>query len=172
MPKLINLQGRHFGRLTVLERAENDLSGLTRWKCLCACGTVTTVRGQDLRRGRQVSCGCWKDKQTTERNRKHDQAGTRLHRIWKNMKSRCYNPRVASYKDYGARGVQICKEWRDSFAIFAKWAKANGYAEHLTIDRKDVNGDYCPENCRWITRAEQNKNTRKTTQRGGGKICE
>lgn len=87
------------------------------------------------------------------------------------MKSRCYNPRVASYKDYGERGVAICPEWRDSFAAFHEWALANGYAEHLTIDRIGVNGNYCPENCRWVTRAEQNKNTRKTVEKGGGKLC-
>ena len=168
MGALIDLTGQRFGRLTVLWRASNDPNGLTRWVCECECGLPAIVRGQDLRRGRQVSCGCWKDENTARRDYKHGQAGSRLHRIWKNMKSRCYNPHVLSYKNYGARGIKICREWRDDFQKFHDWAMQNGYADDLTIDRINVNGNYCPSNCRWATRAEQNRNTRKT---GGHKVC-
>lgn len=168
----INLQGQRFGRLTVLSRGENDHSGLIRWKCLCTCGAEVLVRSQDLRRGRQVSCGCWKDEQTTKRNQKHEKSGTRLHRIWKNMKSRCYNSKVADYKNYGARGVTICEAWKENFSAFYTWALSHGYTEHLTIDRINVNGGYEPCNCRWVTRAEQNRNKRKNTKReGGASLC-
>ena len=137
----------------------------SRWSCVCSCGNRVTVRGQDLRRGRQVSCGCWKDENTALRDYKHGRSGSRLHRIWKNIKSRCYNPRVPSYKDYGGRGITMCPDWLGSFPAFYAWAMANGYADDLTIDRIDVNGRYAPDNCRWVTRAEQNRNTRKTKQK-------
>lgn len=161
MPKLIDMTGLVFGRLTVTGKAEPDGNGLTRWTCLCSCGTSVTVRGQDLRRGRQQSCGCQKAEKTARRNYKHGQKGTRLHRIWKNMKSRCYNPSVPSFKDYGARGIVLCDEWRESFAAFYQWATENGYSDDKSIDRIDVNGNYCPANCRWVTRAEQSRNTRQ-----------
>lgn len=164
--KLIDLKGVQFGRLTVIDRAVNDKNNLSCWVCLCTCGKSVVVRGQDLRRGRQVSCGCWRDENTIRRDHKHGLSGSRLHRIWKNMKSRCYNPKVASFKDYGARGVRICAEWRDSFEAFHSWAMSHDYRDDLTIDRINVDGEYSPNNCRWVTRAEQNKNKRPSKKEG------
>ena len=82
---------------------------------------------------------------------------TRLYRIWHNMKSRCTNVNKPDYKYYGAKGIKICEEWED-YLTFKQWAINNGYADNLTIDRIDSNGNYCPENCRWITIQKQQTN--------------
>lgn len=83
---------------------------------------------------------------------------TRLFRIFQGMKTRCYNPNGKIYKYYGARGIRICDKWLDDFKTFYYWAINNGYTDNLTIDRIDVNGNYCPSNCRWITLSEQQTN--------------
>lgn len=84
---------------------------------------------------------------------------TRLYRIYNNMKSRCYNEKASSYSRYGGRGITICKEWLNDFAIFYNWSVNNGYLENLTIDRIDNEGNYEPGNCRWVDMKTQNRNT-------------
>jgi len=95
-----------------------------------------------------------------ERSRTHGMSRTRLYHIWRAMLARCQNRNHICYANYGGRGIKVCEQWKSNFAEFAKWAKANGYEDTLTIDRLDNDLGYLPSNCRWIERSEQGKNRR------------
>ena len=160
----MDLTGQRFGRWTVIERSKSHTNE-AYWVCKCDCGTIRSVRQLSLRQGVSRSCGCLHreeaGKQIGDRSRTHGDFGTKLYGVWAAMKRRCYNPNTKFYHDYGGRGITVCDEWQE-YIPFKEWALANGYEEGLTIDRIDVNGNYCPENCRWITQREQCYNTRKT----------
>ncbi len=107
------------------------------------------------------------------RNYKHGQTGTRLYNVWRSMKERCYSSTYVQYKRYGGRGIKICDEWRNDFQAFKAWAIENGYTEGLTIDRIDNDGDYEPNNCRWVDMKTQARNTSKNVyiEHEGKRIC-
>lgn len=172
MPKFKDISGQRFGLLVAQKPIIVRTSKRTRikWECKCDCGNITVVTGSNLTSGHTKSCGCLNSKMTSERNKVimvvHGGVNDRLYEVWGSMKKRCNNPNDKSYKNYGGRGIKVCKEWDENYLSFKKWAYKNGYDENAphgecTIDRIDVNGNYEPNNCRWISNAEQQKNKRK-----------
>ena len=156
MGKREDLTGRRFGRWLVLEETDERKCGSVMWKCRCDCGTVKAVSSNSLKMGKSLSCGCYNRDIIT----KHGMGRTRLAGIWRNMRYRCENLNSTNADRYAKRGIEICKEWSNSFEAFAEWALANGYSDELTIDRIDNNGDYEPNNCHWVTVKEQGSNKR------------
>lgn len=158
-----NLVDLTFGRLTVTSKAGRGKDRHLLWNCSCACGGTTIASGRDLRRGHTQSCGCYARERQSECNLVHGQKVhykiTRIFRTYNHMKERCSNPKAHGYWSYGGKGIRVCIEWLDSFQSFASWAYENGYNDALSIDRINPNGDYSPENCRWVTQHEQSRNT-------------
>ncbi len=121
------------------------------------CGGDCEIVVRDVLLGKRLSCGCLHGKNPFG-YAPYDYE--RLFGVWRNMQSRCYDARSERYYTYGAKGVTVCDEWRDNFRVFAKWAHENGWRRGLSIERENLNGPYCPENCTFITMAEQARNKR------------
>ena len=167
MPRLIDLTGQRFGRLTVIRRAEDYISpkghARAQWLCQCSCGNKTVVIGNDLRRQRTKSCGCYLSESSTDRATKHDKAYSRLYINWKGMKQRCNNPNHKGYKDYGGRGIKVFEDWEEDFQAFYDYvSKLEHFNEDgYTLDRIDNDKGYEPGNIRWATYSEQRMNQRR-----------
>lgn len=158
MSKSNNLVGRKFGKLLVIKRVENNKHNQAMWECLCECGNRSFASSASLVSGNTKSCGCLRKEITQKRSQTHGKRESRLYTIWAGIKNRCYCKTASNYKYYGGRGITVCDEWLHDFQAFYDWAMANGYDDSLTIDRIDVNGNYEPSNCRWITQKAQMNN--------------
>lgn len=169
--KVEEMIGKKYGRLLVQGFSVKKTQGKNRVNhrvylfCRCDCGAEVRARKDSVLIGRIVSCGCNKREKAHYSGLRHAQScithnmsKTRLFSIWRSMKSRCYIKTCGGYENYGGRGIKVCKEWKEHFESFRDWAFENGYTDKLSIDRIDVNGNYEPSNCQWITMLEQQSN--------------
>ncbi len=162
--------GEKYNRLTVMhyfgatettsKTGKNRIKYLARVKC--DCGNERTVVIGDIRNGKTKSCGCYIKDYTSKRSLKHGLVPHPLYRVWGSIKKRAFLPSGQNNPNYGGRGITMCDEWANDFNIFYNWSIANGYAPKLQIDRKDVDGGYCPENCRYVTSKVNSNNKRNT----------
>lgn len=158
-----DLTGKRYGNLVVLSLFEVK-NRRSYWNCQCDCGNQKTVRSDALISYKTVSCGCLKKRQdriNLTASHKGGRTKERLYHIWMSMRQRCKNPNNHAFHDYGGRGITVSPLWED-YDVFKKWAYENGYNDSLTIERKNVNGNYEPNNCCWIPYSLQARNTRKT----------
>lgn len=167
MPAPIDMvEGSRVGRLTVIGPAESA-KGLRRLLCQCDCGNQKAISVTGLRRTPPTqSCGCIKREQSSKMFRKHggtvaEVGDKRLFVMWCGMKARTTNKNHIGAKYYYDLGIKVCEGWLD-FNTFREWAKLNGYRKGLQLDREDSKGNYCPENCRWVTHAQNSRNRSNT----------
>lgn len=158
----IDISNERFGRLVVQEYV-----GRNKWKCLCDCGTTRIVASIALRRGIQVSCGCYRNKVCADRKRTHGMSRTPIYETWCKMRKRCADPKSTQYKWYGGKGVSVCEAW-ESFEQFHK--DMGDRPVGTTLDRINVDGNYEPSNCRWATSKEQASNTSRSISYQGKSI--
>ena len=161
-----DLRGQKFGRLTALRPTDKRRWDDVVWILMCACGTIAEIPTSNLVSGKTHSCGCLRKELALKKlpnggedhpRYKHGGAGTRLYKTWKGMKTRCYNKNTPCYKYYGGKGIIICEEWLNDFVVFRDWAMSNGYTDELTIDRINSDNNYEPNNCQFLTQAENKR---------------
>lgn len=167
------LTGKRFGKLTVIKAIGETKAAANYWQCQCDCGKRVVKYGGDLIGGRATSCGSRKHRKSYKSGKEHGNTkhggrcgeGDRLYWIWHNMKARCNLKTHPAYERYGGRGIKVAGEWQRDFATFKAWAIASGYTDKMTIDRINVDGDYGPKNCQWLTKSEHAKKTNTEKKR-------
>ena len=156
----IDLTGITFGRLSVISYAGKIKGNKYHyWNCQCSCGKMTTAASAALKTGNVSSCGCLKAELIAKRCGTHGMTKTREWNSWRGMTERCYNPSHKNYGQYGGRGITVCESWHK----FENFFRDMGYRpDKKSLDRINVNGNYCLENCKWSTQREQMLNTRRS----------
>jgi hypothetical protein len=179
MNRRLNLEGQKFGEYLVTKYSYSDKFRSCYWECLCSCGNIRYVRTNDLIKGLSKSCGCLKSKLIKERNKilfithgfssRDNKISRKFYKAWQGMLDRCLNKHGDFYYRYGGRGITVCDKWRsfggfkeDMYESYLKHGKEFGFGRSTTLDRIEVNGNYCKENCRWLTQAKQMLNTSVT----------
>lgn len=154
-----NIAGQVFGRLTVLHRSNIGQPGRRKWLCSCSCGQTTIAIATRLVDGQKRSCGCLVADTLRRIATRHGKTQTAEHRVWCHIITRCHCASDRAYAAYGGRGITVCARWRDSFAAFLEDMGTRPTPKH-SIDRRNNNGPYSPDNCRWVLRPVQNRNKR------------
>lgn len=168
MPSAINIIGERYGRFTVL--AVDYSLGSRRWKCRCDCGEIRVLETGNIRSGNSRSCGCLNLELVTERgrnNKKHGYRNKPIYHIWVSMRQRCQNPNAQAWRNYGGRGITVCKRWQKFENFFADMGDQ---PKGLDLDRINNDGNYEPSNCRWATRSQNIKNSRRRKRNALGQF--
>jgi hypothetical protein len=159
--KKLDISGKKCNRLTAIRLVGVSRAGKSVWLCACECGREVEVIGSHLLNGNTKSCGCLKAEVTGARRRTHGETKGPTYRVWQNMKTRCTNPRVKAWGNYGGRGIAVCDRWLSSYESFVADMGYRPSPDH-ELDRIDVNGNYEPANCRWVSIRDQARNKRTT----------
>lgn len=169
MSRFEDLTNKTFGKLTVLKFVGKNKWQNALWLCKCECGKTKILSNGELKRGVTKSCGCSKGTLISKAKTNHGMTYTRFYKIWESMKRRCYSKSGISFKRYGARNIKVCDRWlkfenfyNDMYEDYLEHVKEFGEKD-TTIDRKNVDGNYEPSNCRWATYKEQNNNRSTNT---------
>lgn len=158
MSRKKDFTGQKFNKLTFVCEVGRTATGGVIWKLLCDCGKDIETVARKIVSGHTKTCGCGKSEHMTNMKTRHGLfwKSRKLYQVWVAMRGRCANRKNKSFRDYGARGISVAEDWHD-YAVFYDWAMLNGYKDGLEIDRIDNNNNYCPENCRFISKSDHIK---------------